>query len=220
MPSQLALPFGSKPALTREDFIVAPCNEQALQFIERWPDWPARAAAIWGPPESGKTHLARIFCDRAGAQLISASDLSAIDPPDGPIAVELDDQPATMARDRKLFALFERPSGTMLLTGRSAPREWPTALGDLRSRFDALLAFPVWAPDDHLLAALICKHFADRQLDVTDAIVKRLLVHVERTPRAVSAFVARIDDKALAEKRGITERLVMDLVDSETGKSG
>ena len=217
MPSQLALPFGSQPALKREDFIIAPCNEQALTFIERWPDWPARAAAIWGPPESGKTHLARIFCDRAGARFISAADLSSIDPSDDAIAVELDDSPADSERDRKLFALFERPSGTMLLTGRSPPREWLTTLGDLRSRFDALLAFPVWAPDDHLLAALIKKQFADRQLDVTDAIVKRLLVHVERTPKAISAFVARIDDMALAEKRAVSERLVMDLIDSETG---
>jgi len=63
MPSQLVLPFGSQPALKREDFIVAPCNEQALTFIERWPDWPARAAAIWGPPDSGKTHLARLIHD-------------------------------------------------------------------------------------------------------------------------------------------------------------
>ena len=217
MPAQLALPFGSKPALTREDFIVAPCNEQALAFIERWPDWPARAVAIHGPPGSGKTHLARIFCDRAGAPLLSAAELATIEPPgDGAVAIELDEWPADMERDRKLFALFERPEGTMLLTGRSPTRQWSTMLGDLRSRFDALLAFPVWAPDDHLLAALIRKHFADRQLEVADTVIRRLLVHVERTPKAVSAFVARIDEKAMAEKRSVSERLVMDLIDSET----
>jgi chromosomal replication initiation ATPase DnaA len=220
MPAQLALPFGSQPALKREDFIVAPCNEQALHFIERWPDWPARAAAIFGPPDSGKTHLARIFCDRAGARLISARELSTVDPPgDDVVAIELDDSPADIVRDRKLFALFERPIGTMLITGRSPPREWRTSLADLRSRFDALLAFPVWAPDDYLLAALIKKQFADRQLDVTDSIVKRLLAHVERTPRAVSAFIARIDEKALAEKRAVSERLLTELIDSETGQS-
>ena len=219
MPSQLALPFGSQPALTREDFIVAPCNEQALRFIERWPDWPTRAAAIWGPRESGKTHLARIFCDRAQAPLISAAELSSLDVsggPNGAVAVELDDSPADPERDRKLFALFERPSGTLLITGRSPPREWNTSLGDLKSRFEALLAFEVWAPDDQLLSALIRKHFSDRQLDVTEPIVKRLLALVERTPQAIAAFIARIDEKALAEKRSVSERLVMELIDSET----
>jgi chromosomal replication initiation ATPase DnaA len=220
MPSQLALPFGSRPALGREDFIVAPCNEQALRFIERWPDWPARAAAIWGPRDSGKTHLARIFCDFSGAHLAYAQDLSAIDPaewpPEGAVAVELDDAILDAELDRKLFVLFERPSGTLLLTGRAPPREWNTSLGDLKSRFDALLAFPVWAPDDHLLSALIRKQFADRQLEVTDPIVKRLLNHVERTPQAIAAFITRLDQKALAEKRAISEKLVMELIESDS----
>jgi chromosomal replication initiation ATPase DnaA len=224
MPGQLALPFGSRPALGREDFIVAPCNEQALRFIERWPDWPVRAAAIWGPRDSGKTHLARIFCDLSGASLLSAPELSVIDdselPPDGAIAVELDESPADSERDRRLFALFERPSGTLFLTGRTPPPEWKTALGDLRSRFDALLAFPVWAPDDDLLSALIRKQFSDRQLDASENVVRRLLTHVERTPQAVAAFIARIDDKALAEKRAIGERLVMELIDSEAARRG
>jgi len=220
MPNQLALPFGSRPAFRREDFIVAPCNEQALRFIERWPDWPVRAAAIWGPRESGKTHLARIFCDITGAHLFSARELAAIDPIallQGPVAIEFDDAPADAERDRRLFALFERPTGTLLLTARTSPTEWTSALGDLKSRFDALLAFPVWAPDDDLLSALIRKHFSDRQLDVPDAVVRRLMIHVERTPRAIAAFIARIDEKALAEKRAIGERLVMELIDSEPG---
>lgn len=215
MPGQLVLPFGSRPALGREDFIIAPCNQQALLFIERWPDWPTRAAAIFGPRDSGKTHLARIFADLSGARLVTASELSGIDPDtQGAVAVELDDVPADLERDRLLFALFERPSGTLLLTGRSPPQEWPIALGDLKSRFDALLAFEVWAPDDHLLSALIRKQFADRQLEITDAVVRRLLTHVERTPQAIAAFIARLDEKALAEKRAIGERLVMELIDS------
>jgi chromosomal replication initiation ATPase DnaA len=217
MAGQLAFPFGSKSALGRQDFIVAPCNEQALRFIERWPDWPTRAAAIWGPRDSGKTHLAQILVDLSGAQLIAASELSTFDSDsDRPIVVELDDTQADMQRDRMLFALFERPSGSLLLTGRTPPSEWNTVLGDLKSRFDALLAFEVWAPDDHLLSALIRKRFADRQLDVTDTIVRRLLTHVERTPRSIAAFIARIDEKALAEKRAISERLVMELIDADT----
>jgi chromosomal replication initiation ATPase DnaA len=220
MPSQLALPFGSRPALGREDFIVAPCNEQALRFIERWPDWPARVAAIFGPRDSGKTHLARIFCDLSGAQLFSAQELSTADParwpPDGAVAVELDDARLDPGQERRLFALFERPSGTLLLTGRSPSREWHSSLGDLKSRFGALLAFPVWAPDDYLLAALVRKQFSDRQLEVADPIVRRLLTHVERTPQAVADFIARIDEKALAEKRPVSEKLVMELLESDS----
>jgi chromosomal replication initiation ATPase DnaA len=220
MCSQLALPFGSRPALGREDFIIAPCNEQSLRFIERWPDWPARAAAIFGPRDSGKTHLARIFCNLSGAPLLSAPELATFDlgewPPDGAIAVELEDWIADPERERRIFALLERPSGTVLLTGRAPPRQWTTSLGDLRSRFDSLLAFPVWAPDDTLLSALVRKHFSDRQLAVADNLVRQLLLHVERTPQAIAAFIARLDERALAEKRPVGERLVMELIQSES----
>jgi chromosomal replication initiation ATPase DnaA len=222
MPDQMALPFGPRPALAREDFISAPCNEQALRFIERWPDWPARAGAIYGPGESGKTHLAHIFCARSRGRLLSATELAAseVSEFEGPIAVELGDALADPERDRTLFALFERPSGTLLLTARTPPAQWGASLGDLRSRFDSLLAFPVWAPDDHLLTALIRKQFTDRQLAVSESVVRRLIVHAERTPLAIARFVARIDEKALAEKRAITDRLVMELIDAERQTRG
>ena len=53
--------------MTRADFIVAPGNARALAFLDAWPDWPAPAAALFGPSASGKTHLARIWAERAGA---------------------------------------------------------------------------------------------------------------------------------------------------------
>jgi chromosomal replication initiation ATPase DnaA len=220
MSAQLALPLGSRPALGREAFIIAPCNEQAHRFIERWPDWPARAAAIFGPRDSGKTHLARIFCDLSKAPLLHPAQLAAFDlgdwSADTAIAVELEDWVAEPETERRLFALLERPSGTLLLTARTPPRQWTTSLGDLKSRFDSLLAFPVWAPDDTLLFAIVRKHFADRQLAVADNVVKRLLLHVERTPQAIAAFVGRLDEKALAERRAVGERLVMELLESES----
>jgi hypothetical protein len=36
---------------------------------------------------------------------------------------------------------------------------------------------------------------------------------VERTPQAVSAFVARLDRKSLAEHRPVTDRLALELLD-------
>src|SRR5262245_24365326 len=109
MAAQLALPFGSRPGLGRSDFIVAPCNEQALRYIEKWPDWPVRTAAIYGPRDSGKTHLARIFCDLSDGRLLSTSELCELEmqhwPSEGAVAVELDASAADAERDRRLFAL-------------------------------------------------------------------------------------------------------------------
>jgi chromosomal replication initiation ATPase DnaA len=125
--------------------------------------------------------------------------------------------PPLPERDRLLIALVERPSTTLLLTGHAPPTQWPVAMGDLRSRFDSLLALPMWELDETLLSALIRKHFADRQLDVPDAVVKRILTHVERTPEAVAALVARADRRSLAEQRAVSERLVLELIEAEEG---
>ena len=216
MPGQLVFPFGVRPVRARENFVVAPCNEQAFRFIERWPDWPVRIAAIYGPAGCGKTHLAYLWSAASGAAFVAAADLVAEPPSANALVIEdMDAAAASAARDNVLMALFEQPERMLLLTGRAQPAEWPVAVDDLRSRFDSLLAFPMWAPDETLLSRLIRKHFADRQLEVPDAVVKRILTHVERTPEAVADFVARIDHKALSEKRAVTERLVLDVLESD-----
>ena len=219
MPDQLVFPFGVKEARGRGDFLVAPSNDQALAFVEAWPDWPVRAAAIWGPPQSGKSHLAAIWCVRAKAQLLQFSALAALDlaqySPQQAFALEWDIPTCDMKCERVLLNLFERPKSMLLFTARKHPEEWETSIGDLRSRFNALLAFQVHAPDDALLARLVRKHFSDRQLEVGDAVVTRLLTHLERTPEAIARFIARLDETALAERCPISERLVLELIGSE-----
>jgi chromosomal replication initiation ATPase DnaA len=222
MSGQLVFPFGVERALGREDFILAPCNEQAVQFIRRWPDWPTRAAAIYGPPRCGKTHLAAIWRNLSDAQAVPARDLAPDLVPTiasragSAILIEdIDSDEPREDRDRALLALLERPAGALLLTGRAPPSEWPVAVGDLKSRFLSLIAFSMWVPDDKLLSALVNKHFADRQLEVAEGVVKRIVTHVERTPEAVAAFVASADRKALAESRPVTDRLILELIEAE-----
>ena len=214
---QLVFPFGVAPALTPANFVRAPCNEQAFRFVRRWPDWPARAAALCGPAGCGKSHLAAIWQQAAHAQIIKARDLAAAEPNATAIIVEdWDWDHPEASRDRALLALFERPDAWLLLTARTPPSEWGSAIGDLKSRFQSLIAFTIWAPDDELLCGLVAKHFADRQLAVPDAVVTRIVTQVERTPAAIAAFVARLDEKALAHRRAVTERLVLELLESET----
>jgi chromosomal replication initiation ATPase DnaA len=216
---QLALPFGVRAAFSRDDFVAAPSNEAALHFVDKWPDWPVRAAALYGPSGSGKSHLTEVWCTASGGKAIAAKDLSPESimglPPN--IAVEGIDAAGALSDEHALalLALFERPAGTLLLTGRSEPSLWPTPIGDLTSRFLALLAFPLWAPDDVLLYNIARKLFADRQLEVPETVIRRLLLGLQRTPAAVADFVARLDAKALAERRTVTERMVLELLDGE-----
>ncbi|MEJ1968903.1 MAG: hypothetical protein WDN03_09795 [Rhizomicrobium sp.] len=209
MARQLPLPLHTAPALGRADFIVGPGNAQAVTFIDSHPDWAAPAAALYGPAGSGKSHLVHAWAQASGASVLEAASLGFQAPSDRPLAIENVD--AGTVDEAALFALFQhgRP---LLLTGREPPSGWPTALPDLKSRFAALLAFPLWAPDDALLSALARKLFTDRQLTVPDAVILRMLRSIERTPGAVRDFVARADARALAEKRPVTAALVADLL--------
>jgi chromosomal replication initiation ATPase DnaA len=223
---QLPLPFELRPALTREDFIVAPSNAAAVRFIDTWPNWPARRGGLYGPEACGKSHLVEVWRAASGAIAIPAAALTpdwvVSVPADAAIAIENVDAKAaepTEERDIALLVLFERPQGSLLFTGIGPPAVWRAVTGDIRSRFDALLSIAMDAPDDILLGALARKLFADRQLPVPEGVIRRMLTALERTPAAISAFVDAADRKALAERRPISERLVLELLDGRPGSA-
>jgi chromosomal replication initiation ATPase DnaA len=213
MASQLPLPLATPPSLSREDFIVAPGNAEAVAFIDSWPDWPANAAALHGPSASGKSHLAAIWAARANAQTVDARVLDdrAVEKLGSTVVVENVDAAPAAERDSALFALFNR-GGALLLTGREPPKDWPVLLPDLASRFRATLAFSLWAPDDALLVALARKLFADRQLKVPDTVVEGMIVSLERSPAAIRELVERLDREALAQKRKISLGLLREIL--------
>ena len=114
-------------------------------------------------------------------------------------------------REAVLFALLERGQA-LILTAEIPPASWQAEIPDLISRFGALLAFGLWAPDDALLEALARKLFDDRQVQVPDSVIVQMIRALERSPGAVRDFVARADGAALAEKRPITLGLIRQLL--------
>jgi len=207
--AQLVLPLATSPALKREDFIVAAGNREAVAFLDAWPDWSSPIAALHGPPGSGKSHLARIWAERANAHIVDAADLDeSVLLQGGPVAVE---DAGDGTRDALVFSLIEsgRP---VLFTARHPPAEWKTSVPDLASRYRALLSFALWAPDDDLLAALARKLFADRQLQVPDAAIAQMINSLERSPAAIRDFVARADEIALSRKRPVSVALIREIL--------
>jgi len=209
--SQLTLPLHVAPQLGRADFIVGPGNTQAAAFIDSFPAWPHPVAALVGPAGSGKSHLTAAWAKAANAPVIDAATLdertAAKLKPGHPVAIENVDTAPSAAHEAALFGLFNQ-GAALLLTGREPPSDWPVLLPDLGSRYRAVLAFPLWQPDDALLEEIARKLFTDRQLDVPQSVITRIVRSVERSPASIRDFVARVDAQALAEKRPITAALV------------
>ena len=209
---QLPLDLGHRPALGRADFLVAPCNAEAIAWVDRWPHWPAPALALYGAAGSGKTHLAHVFQSRTAAARIDPAQLKTERVPAllGDAAAAIVDE-ADRAAARPLLHLYNllaERRGHLLVVARRPPARWRIALADLRSRLRAAPAVAVARPDEALIAAVLVKLFADRQLAVGEDVVAYLALHLERSFAAAQEAVAALDSAALAEHRPVTVPLV------------
>lgn len=190
----------------REDFMVSPANARALALIDLWPDWPDSRLALIGPEGAGKSHLAAIWAESAGACRLDAADLRAEDAPDlaqSPLLVEDADRRLPGAEgERALFHIWNACAAAgngLLLTGRRPPSDWGVALPDLASRLASLTPAVVEQPDEALLSAVLVKLFADRQIAIRPALVQYLLPRMERSFAAARSIVGHLDAEALAE---------------------
>ena len=192
-------------------------NDSALATIERWPDWADRVLALTGPEGAGKSHLAAIWAERAGARRVSARALGETDLlgslATGALVVE---DASARLDERALFHLLNlvrEEDGYLLLTARTVPATWGVALPDLASRLRAVPVVTVSAPDDALLRAVMVKLFADRQLAVDENLIAYLATRIERSFAAARARRStQLDREALRQKRGVTRALAAELL--------
>jgi chromosomal replication initiation ATPase DnaA len=218
MTRQLAFEFPHRPAFGAADFLVAPNNEIAVSWLDRWPAWPGPALLLHGPPGCGKTHLAHVWQAHAGAIYRSAADLSAADVPGlaDSAALVLDD--AERAAERPLLHLFNlvgERRGHLLMTAALPPSRWAIALPDLRSRLLAIPTIAVLPPDEGLIGAILVKLFADRQILVAEDVLTYLLSRIDRSFAAARDVVERLDRAALAAARRITVPLARQVLERE-----
>jgi chromosomal replication initiation ATPase DnaA len=170
-----------------------------------------------GPEGSGKSHLAAIWAEQAGARFITARALTAAAVPGalatGALVVE-DMRPSDFD-ERALFHLMNlarEDEASVLITARVTPAAFEVDLRDLRSRLRAVPVVPLLPPDDQLFRALIVKFCADRQLAVDEALVGFLATRIERSYAAVREAIERLDTEALRLGRPVTRALAAELL--------
>jgi chromosomal replication initiation ATPase DnaA len=217
LPRQLSLALGHRESFDRADFLSGRGNEAALALIDRWTEWPSRAIALIGPEGSGKSHLAAIWAKAAGGHVIASSAIDATSVPQalssGALAIE--DADRSEFDEAALFHLLNlarEQSAYVLVTARQPPASWPTKLPDLASRLRALPVATLDPPDDALLAAVLVKMFADRQLAVDDRLIEFLVHRIERSFAAAQAAVAELDREAMRLKRPVSRALAGEIL--------
>jgi chromosomal replication initiation ATPase DnaA len=217
VPRQLALALGHAESFAREDFLSGPSNAMALALIERWPDWPGQAVVLVGPAGSGKTHLAAIWADAAGARFLSARSLveAAVPAALATGALVVEDIAAGDFDERAMFHLVNlarEERAFVLFTARSSPAGWAIGIRDLASRLTALPVVTVTTPDDVLLRAVLVKLFSDRQLAVDESLVGFVARRIERSIAAARTVVAELDREAMRQQRPLTRVLAAEIL--------
>lgn len=139
-PQQLALNLPALIADGEEDFLIAPSNQSAVNWLERSKDWPSGRMVLCGPVGSGKSHLCRIWQQRSGAVdgtvLGTEARIAALG--EGrPMLLDING----MVEDEEELLHMVNWAGengaNLLITGVDAPIAWALGLPDLRSRLQA-----------------------------------------------------------------------------------
>lgn len=224
-PQQLPLALELRPALGRDDFMVAQCNRDAVAWIDLWPKWPVPALCLYGPRGCGKSHLAEVWRARSAALSVAAIDLAGCDPDAllgdaRGLVIEDADGGIDETACFHLYNMLKERDGHLLLTATQPPARWNVGLPDLKSRLGAALVCEISPPDDDLMVGLLLKLFADRQIQAGPQTVSYILPRIERSFVALTDLVAAIDRRALAEKRAVTLPLVRSVMEEMQVASG
>lgn len=221
MPSQLSFDLPQQVALGPDDFFVSAANAQAYAMIGNWPGWPAGKLALIGPPGSGKSHLARVWQGLTGAECIVAADLRPGPMPSAGAKLVIEDlEYLPNGAEEHLFHLHNhlaQTDGRLLLTSALPPVRWRIDLPDLASRMQGTAVIRLDDPDDRLLAALLMKLFADRQLSPPPDVITYLAARIERSHAAAARVVLRLDAAALQDRRDMTRAFVRSVLDNPGG---
>jgi chromosomal replication initiation ATPase DnaA len=217
LPHQLSLALGHRESFDRADFLSGQGNETALALIDRWADWPSRAIALIGAEGSGKSHLAAIWAKSIGGRVIAGRAIDAASVPQtlSSGALVIEDADRSEFDEAALFHLLNlarEQSAYLLVTARKTPASWAIGLPDLASRLRALPVVTLEPPDDALLAAVLVKLFADRQLAVDERLIEFLVNRIERSFAAARAAVAELDREALRLKRPVNRALAAEVL--------
>ena len=210
---QIPLDLAGDPSFARDDFLVTGSNAAAWSFMESWPMWPDKIVMLAGPSGSGKSHLAAMWAERAGAASVASERLAGQDLQrllaSGAAVVE--DADRACGLEKELFHLLNKARSErafVVVTARTPPDAWRLATPDLLSRVREAPLLSLRAPDEELMRAVLVKLFRDRQLLIEAPVVDYLALRLDRSLDSARRFVDALDREALARARRVTRPLV------------
>ena len=193
---QIALPLDWS-AGNGAELIVTPANEGAAGLIQNHSYWPHGGVILAGPPRSGKSLMAAHFEVSHGGTAIDDAD---------------------RLEDEALFHAWNAAKAggqPLLLTARTPPGEWGTALPDLRSRLAAMQLVELGDPDDAMLEALLRLQLARAGTGATDETLSYIVKRIDRSYAATERFAQEANARALEQGGPVGMKLARTLFEHQ-----
>lgn len=218
MKEQIIFNFENVSRFDIEDFFENETNEDAVNWLMCWPDWPGQKLNIYGNYSCGKTHLASLWLKHTGGYKISdingnARDLVdrhrdfLIDPFEDLIKIE--------HADRWLFDFINvctEKSASLLIISRTTDFAEYTDLRDLLSRLNAISHVRILPPTDNLLRKIAQKISADLGIHLKDSVIEYIVNHTCRNVETVNDIILKLNELSLRNKKTADIKMVRSLL--------
>ena len=213
--NQKTLKFVHESNYEKENLVKSSCNNIAINFIEKWPNWSAdnRIVCIFGATGSGKTHIARVWKKKSNAKIlnnISNLTLNNIYEINTPLVFE-DINSNIYWPENLLFEFINEiklSENYLLITCKGNPNKIKWNLKDLISRFSSFVNIEIKLPDDNLIKKILVKQFADRQFSIEKKLIEYISLRIERSYLAINNIVNLIDELTLKYKKPVNLSIV------------
>jgi len=216
MTDQLILKFPTNNVYLKEDFYVSSSNQEAYEFISSWPRWIKRIANIFGPPGSGKTHLASILKSKTSALEIQSDELN------NKIFFEFKINEALIIEnlnekvsENLLFSLWNfalQDNKYLLITSTKPINAYKFKLPDLKSRASSSLMIGINLPSDDLISVILAKNFSDKQIKVEKKHIDYIIKRIDRSYEKISQFISILDKHSLKKSNPFNLKLIKEVL--------
>jgi len=224
--NQKTLKFVHESNYGEENLVKSSCNNIAINFIEKWPNWSLdnRIVCIFGATGSGKTHIARVWKKKSNAKIlnkISNLTLNNIYENNSPLVFE-DINSNIYWPENLLFEFINKiklSENYLLITCKENPNKIKWNLKDLISRFSSFVNIEIKLPDDNLIKNILVKQFADRQFSIEKKLIEYISFRIERSYLAINNIVNLIDELTLKYKKPVSLSIVKEALSILSFKS-
>ncbi len=212
---QLPLQFTSYVNFDVENYIVTASNQEAFNWVNKWPDWDSNSTCIFGEKGSGKTYLTKIWQKKSKAVLITPQMMIEQSYFEGTAtAYILEDLEDLVEQKQELFCFLNyilQSKKFLLITSESKPMEIDFGLQDIQSRLNSIFTIAIKKPNEDMVGQILVKYFSDRQIIVDGGVINYLMHHMDRSYTTIANVVNSLDKYALMHHRKISIPLVKEV---------